>query len=173
MEITRAFAILAPVSELYLLSGLEAIAAQLADDATAGQPKLALGSMAFETFRKADELRNGKLVEVLIYASDSQEDQPLNPEVSWRARYLAHVPSRNGRYPGKSMFRPKATTTERPTWAIYWEIQDLEKLKTPVAIASFQELGKKTPFKSRSVPDPVLIEYPFAAFVTQSRSAKG
>ncbi|MBD2123251.1 hypothetical protein [Trichocoleus sp. FACHB-262] len=174
METTRTFAILAPVPEIHLLSGLEAIAAQLnLDEVTSeGLPKVAFGSMAFEVIRKADELRKERAVEVLIYASEAQGDQPLNPEVWWRARYIGHVPSRNGRYPGKSMFRPQSTAGARPTWAIYWEVQELEKLKAPIAIASLQGLGQKAPLKGRFVPeDPVLIEYPFAAFVAISRQA--
>jgi hypothetical protein len=172
METTRKFAILAPVPEIHLISGLEAIADQLnSDDITSlGLPKVAFGSMAFEILRKADELRKERAVEVLIYASDAKGDQPLNSEVSWRARYIGHVPSRNGRYPGKSLFRPKAAATERPVWAVYWEVQELEKLKTPIPIASLQGLGQKANCKPRFVPEgPVLIEYPFAAFSGTSR----
>jgi hypothetical protein len=172
MEITRTFAMLAPVPEQHLISGLEAIAAQLnlEDDTHSGLPKVAFGSMAFETLRKADELRKDRRVEVLIYASDAKGDQPLNPEVRWRARYIGHLPSRNGRYPGKPQFRPKTTATDRPIWAVYWEVQELEKLKLPIPIASLQALGQKTPYKSRFIPEgPVLIEYPFAAFLALSK----
>jgi hypothetical protein len=109
METTRKFAILAPVPEIQLISGLEAIAAQVdSDDITSlGLPKVAFGSMAFEILRKADELRKERTVEVLIYASDAEGDRPLNSEVGWRARYIGHLPSRSGRYPGKSLFRPR------------------------------------------------------------------
>ena len=166
MDTTRKFAILAPVPEIHLVSGLEAIAAQVDSDdiASLGLPKVAFGSMAFEILRKADELRKEQSVEVLIYASDAQGDRPLNTEACWRARYIGHLPSRNGRYPGKPLFRPKAAT-EKPIWAVYWEVQELEKLKTPIPIASLQALGQKANCKPRFVPEgPVLIEYPFAAF---------
>ncbi|HEY9636269.1 MAG TPA: hypothetical protein V6D14_22885 [Coleofasciculaceae cyanobacterium] len=172
MDITRKFAILAPVPEAHLISGLEAITDQANSDDITSQalPKVAFGSMAFEILRKADELRKERAIEVLIYASDSKEDQPLNSEVSWRARYIGHLPSRSGRYPGKAQFRPKAAATERPIWAVYWEVQELEKLKTPVPIASLQVLGQKANCKPRFVPEgPVLIEYPFAAFSAISR----
>jgi hypothetical protein len=171
VETTRSFAILAPVPEMHLISGLDTIAAQLnSDDVTSQElPKVAFGSMAFEVLRKADELRKGRSVEMLIYATEAKGDQPLNPEVQWRARYIGHLPSRNGRYPGKAAFRPKTTATERPVWAIYWEVQELQQLKTPVPIAALQELGKKTNCKPRFVPeDPLLIEYPFAAFLAMS-----
>ena len=172
METTRKFAILAPVPEIQLISGLEAITDQANSEDITSQalPKVAFGSMAFEILRKADELRKERAIEVLIYASDSKEDQPLNSEVSWRARYIGHLPSRSGRYPGKSLFRPKAAATEKPIWAVYWEVQELEKLKTPIPIATLQVLGQKTNCKSRFVPEgPVLIEYPFAAFSAISR----
>ena len=173
METTRTFAILAPVPESHLVSGLETIAAQLSSDdvSSQGLPKVAFGSMGFEVLRKADELRKERLVEVLIYATDAKGDQPLNPEVWWRARYIGHVPSRNGRYPGKSQFRPAAAAADRPIWAIYWEVQELQKLKKPVPIATLQGLKQKVNLKPRFVPEePVLIEYPFAAFLAMSRS---
>jgi hypothetical protein len=172
MQTTRKFAILAPVPEVHLISGLEAIAAQVdSEDITSeALPKVAFGSMAFEILRKADELRKQQAVEVLIYGSEPKGDQPLNSEARWRARYIGHLPSRNGRYPGKSQFRPKSAATERPIWAVYWEVQELEKLKTPIPIASLQGLGQKANCKPRFVPeDPVLIEYPFAAFSAMSR----
>lgn len=172
METTRKFAILAPVPEIHLISGLEAITAQENSDDTTnvGLPKVAFGSMAFEILRKADELRKEQAVEVLIYAVDAEGDQPLNSEVRWRGRYIGHLPSRSGRYPGKRQFRPEAAATEKPIWAVYWEIERLEKLKNPIPIASLQVLGQKANCKSRFVPEaPVLIEYPFAAFLAISR----
>ncbi|HEY9606599.1 MAG TPA: hypothetical protein V6C85_33630 [Allocoleopsis sp.] len=172
METTRKFAILASVPEAYLVSGLEAIAAQVdsEDLESVALPKVAFGSMAFELLRKADELRKEQSVEVLIYASEPKGDRPLNSEVRWRGRYIGHLPSRNGRYPGKPLFRPKAAATERPIWAVYWEVQELEQLKSPIPIASLQGLGQKANCKPRFVPEePILIEYPFAALAGLSR----
>jgi hypothetical protein len=170
METIRTFAVLASIPEPHLFAGLDAIAAQLDSDDISTQtlPKVAFGSMAFDVLRKADELRKGQAVEVLIYATDSEEDQPINPEACWRARYIGHLPSRNGRYPGKAQFRPKVA--EKPVWAIYWEVQGLEKLKSPVAIAALQGLGQKANLKSRFIPESaVLIEYPFAALLANAR----
>ncbi|BAY07718.1 hypothetical protein [Calothrix sp. NIES-2098] len=158
MAKTTSFAILAPVPEMHLLSALETMEkldSELSDETI----KVAFGSMAFEVFRKADELRAGKEVEVLIYASDCI-DQPLNSEASWQGLYIGHTNSRNGRYPGKSKFRPASTATDKPTWAIFWELQELKRLKTPIAIASLKALGKKTNYTSRFIPEgPLLIEY--------------
>lgn len=158
MAKTTSFAILASVPEMHLLSALdtmEKLENELSDEII----KVAFGSMAFEVFRKADELRGEKTVEVLIYASD-RADQPLNSEVSWGGLYIGHANSRNGRYSGKSKFLPPSTTADKPRWAVFWEIQELTKLKTPIAIAAFKPLGKKTNLVSRFVPEePMLIEY--------------
>jgi hypothetical protein len=163
MEKTHAFALLAPVPEMHLVSGLEAIAAQLdsEDLSPAHVPKVAFGSMDFEVFGEVEKLRGGKVIEVLIYASQAQGEQPLNPEVTWRGLYVGYVASRRGRYPGKSMYRPPSTVTDPPTWAVFWEVQELESLKKPIPIGHLCGKNKKTSYPARFIPDaPVLIEYP-------------
>jgi hypothetical protein len=163
MQKTRAFAILAPVPEMHLVSGLEAIVAQFESEDLPPDhlPKVAFGSMDFEVFGEVEKLRSGKAIEVLIYASHAKGDQPLNPEVTWRGLYTGYVASRRGRYPGKSIYRPKSTATDSPTWAVFWEVQELEQLKTPIPIGSLRAKSKKTNYQSRFIPEvPVLIEYP-------------
>ena len=163
MKKTNAFAILAPVPEMHLISGLEAIAAQLdSEDLPPDMsPKVAFGSMDFELFNEADRLRGDRAIEVFIYASHAKTDQPLNPEVTWRGRYQGFVLSRRGRYPGKAIFRPKSTATDKPVWAVFWEIQDLERFKTPIAIGSLRGMNKKANYPPRFLPEgSVLIEYP-------------
>jgi len=159
MAKTTSFAILAPVPEMHLLSALETMD-KLENELSDETIKVAFGSMAFEVFRKADELRGEKTVEVLIYASESDIDQPLNSEASWRGLYIGHANSRNGRYAGKSKFRPPSTASDKPRWAVFWEVQELTRLTTPIAIASLKALGKKSNFVSRLIPEePMLIEY--------------
>lgn len=163
MQKTHAFAILAPVPELHLISGLEAIAAQLdSDNLSPDQlPKVAFGSMDFELFAEVEKLRAGKAIEVLIYASQAKGDQPLNPEVTWRGLYVGYVPSRRGRYPGKAIHRPQSTATDSPTWAGFWEVQELERLKTALPIGNLRGKNKKTNFQARFIPEgAVLIEFP-------------
>lgn len=163
MQKTRAFAMLAPVPEIHLISGLEAIAAQLDSDELPPDhlPKVAFGSMDFELFGEADKLRNGKAIEVLIYATDSKGEQPLNPEVTWRGLYVSYVGSRRGRYPGKMIFRPASTAADAPVWAVFWEVQELEQLKTPIPIGRLRGKNKKANYPPRFMPEgPVLIEYP-------------
>lgn len=166
MEKTKAFAILDSVPEMHLTSGLEAIAAQLdADDLPPDQlPKVAFGSMDFELFGEIEKLRNGKAIEVFIHAADAKGDQPLNPEVTWRGWYVGYVASRRGRYPGKSIYRPASAATDRPTWAIFWEVQELELLKQPIPIGQLRARGKKTNLQARFIPDnAALIDYPAIA----------
>ncbi|MBE9013697.1 hypothetical protein IQ250_26260, partial [Pseudanabaenaceae cyanobacterium LEGE 13415] len=105
MQKTRAFALLAPVPEIHLISGLEAIAAQLDSDESSSDdtPKVAFGTMDFELFAEVEKARSGKAIEVLIYASHAKGDQPLNPEVTWRGLYVGYVGLRRGRYPGKAI----------------------------------------------------------------------
>jgi hypothetical protein len=161
MRSTLDFALLAPIPEVHLISGVEAIAAQLDAENNDEKPKVVFGSMAFEVFRQADELRRGSPVNAFIYASDSKEDQPLNPEVSWRAVYVQQVPSRNGRYRGNPLCRPSSTLTDKAIWAIYWEVVDLERLKNPIPIGNLRGLKQKSDFKPRFIPEgPVLIDYP-------------
>ncbi|MCU0549309.1 MAG: hypothetical protein MUC48_08175 [Leptolyngbya sp. Prado105] len=163
MQKTQAFAILAPVPEMHLISGLEAIAAQLDwDDLPADHvPKVAFGTMAFELFAEVEALRAGKAIEVLIYASHAKGEQPLNPEATWRGLYVGYVGSRRGRYPGKAIYRPKSTITDSPTWAGFWEVQELERLKTTIPIGNLRGKNKKTHYQARFIPEgPVLIEFP-------------
>lgn len=163
MQKTRAFAILAPVPEMHLISGLEAIAAQLdSEDLPPDHlPKVAFGSMEFELFAEIEKLRNGQAIEVFIYASHSKTEQPLNSEATWRGLYIGYVGSRRGRYPGKAIFRPQSTATDSPVWAIFWEMQELEQLKTPIPIGNLRGKNKKTNYQPRFIPEaPVLIEYP-------------
>lgn len=165
MQKSHAFAILASVPEMHLLSGLEAITAQLDSDELPPNhsPKVAFGSMDFEVFAEIEKLRNGKAIEVFIYASDAQGDQPLNPEVTWRAAYVGYVGSRRGRYPGKAIFRPQSTAMDSPTWAVFWEIEELAQLKPAIPIGNLRGKNKKANYQPRFIPEsPVLIEYPKA-----------
>ncbi|OKH33171.1 hypothetical protein NIES2119_24235 [[Phormidium ambiguum] IAM M-71] len=157
MNKTQAFAILAPVPERHLISGKETIAKLIEE--SSDQIKVAFSSMDFEVFRKADELRGDKALDVFIYASHSA-DQSLKTFVTWRGLYTGFINSRNGRYPGSKKFCPPSTLTDRPTWAVFWEVQELEPLEKPIVIASLKGLGKKTNFTSRFTPEgPLLIEY--------------
>ncbi|MEM6256170.1 MAG: hypothetical protein AAF821_24920 [Cyanobacteria bacterium P01_D01_bin.156] len=157
---TKNFAILAPVPEHHLFSGLDTITQQLDDEALDTHPIVALGSNAFEVFGQADALRKERLADVYIYASHA-DNPPLNPQATWKATYIKQVHSRRGRYPGKAIHRPESTTNDKPNWAVFWLLKDLEKLKKPLAIGNLKAFGKKSNYPPRFLPEgPVLIEHP-------------
>jgi len=163
---THTFAILAPVPEIHLLSAMENIA-RLKNELSDELIKTAFGSKDFELFRKVDELRGDQSIEVFIYASHSNADQPLNSQASWHGLYIGHVQSHHGRYPGNPKFRPPSTNTDKPDWAIFWEVQELkpldplDPLDPPIKIGSLRGLDKKQCYKPRFIPEgPLLIEYP-------------
>ena len=76
---------------------------------------------------------NYQAVDVFIYASHAA-NQFLRSEATWHGRYIGHVNSRNGRYPGNKQYRPQSTNTDKPLWAVFWEVEDLQVLKSPRAI---------------------------------------
>lgn len=160
MDITKAFAILAPVPEIHLKSGLEALAQQIEQEII--PPFVAYGSMDFEVFGEVEKLRNGKAVEVLIYAAEQEGDRPLNPEVMWKALYVGcDRASGGGKYRGKAVHRPASTAGER-AWGIFWKVTQIEVFKSGLPIGKLQTYKTRKPYPSRFVPEgPVLIDYPY------------
>lgn len=152
MSITRAFALLAPVPEIHLISGKEVCAQQ---------GKVAFGSRDFELFRKLDTARGKDDINVFIYASMPQES--IGAMVSWQGVYVGHVEARrNGTHPAGARFRPiTAYETDQPSsWVIYWEVRDLEEIE-PFPIKSLRGFDKKAYYAPHFVPErPLLIEYP-------------
>lgn len=156
MGITKAFAILVPVPEVHLVSGLETCESE---------GKVAFGSDAWELFRQVDEMRKGQAVEVFIYPSHSDSDKPLQMSAAWHGIYVGHIPSRRGRYPGDKRFRPASTQTDRPNWAVFWEIESLSEvpLSEQLQLGDFRMLvtNKRSNGDRRHLPHgPVLIQYP-------------
>lgn len=152
------FAILAPIPEAYLLASREAIAAQL--DAEISDPSIVLGCNEFEVLGEAQQKRDDKTVTIFIYASDPAETT-LNLSVTWQANYKGVSHSRRGRYTGNKLRRPPLSISPKDAWAVYWELTDLEPMKTPLALERFCPLGKKKNLGPRSAPKgPILVEYP-------------
>jgi hypothetical protein len=152
MSITRAFALLAPVPEIHLISGQEVCAQQ---------GKVAFGSRVFELFRKLDTARGKDEIDVFIYASLPEES--IGAMVSWQAVYVGHVEARrNGTHPAGAKLRPTtAYETDKPnSWVIYWEVRDLQPID-PFPIKSLRAFDKKAYYTPHFVPEtPLLIEYP-------------
>jgi len=117
------FAILAPVPEEHLASGL---------DVAAEQGFVAFGSMKWELFRKVDDACGGVPVPVLIYQSNEDEPGKESFVVSWFAWYTGHVEGKAGAHPDGMKFRPP-TTSKYPSdnqghWAVFWHVRGLRKL---------------------------------------------
>lgn len=152
--VTKEFAILAPVPEIHLISGLETCEKE---------GKVAFGSDAWELFREVDEMRKGSEVEVFIYPSHLDSDKPLLMSAAWHGIYVGQMLSRRGRYPGDKRFRPESTQSDRPNWAIFWEMENLCELPATerIPIPSFVSASKKITGDRRSLPHgPMLVKYP-------------
>lgn len=146
-------AMLAPVPELHLRSGLETINAE---------GKVAFGSSAWETFRDLDKLRNGHGVHVYIYASHSEKYGA--PKIRWKARYIGHVSSIGGAHPDGMKYRPATTANNfadnASHWAIFWEIEQLTQLSRAEAIpiSAFNSFASDKPYVSSFIPHgPTLV----------------
>lgn len=149
-------ALLAPVPLEHLKSGA-AICTQ--------HGKLAFGSMAWEVFRKLDELRADARVHTYLYASHTNATPIL--QVSWHAFYIGHVESVGGTHPNGMKFRPPTTAKYLDdnigTWAIFWEVEDLNELSQDhrIWISQLRGLDKKKHFAQDFIPEgPILIECP-------------
>jgi hypothetical protein len=161
METSRNLAVLFSVPESFLLSGLECIAAQHQQDVYPAF--LIYGTMEFEAFAAVEKARNGKALEMFIYAADAAGDRPLNPEVTWKGIYLGvEAATGGGRYRGKPIHRPAITLGDRKPSALFWKVSDLKKQVAGMPIGRMQALTKKTLLPDRYLPEkPTLIEYPF------------
>ena len=115
------FALLAPVPLEHLENGV---------DICRREGKVAFGSRAWEVFRELDTLRDGKPLSAYIYASKSDADGP--PTVTWHAKYIGHVESKNGAHPEGMRFRSPSTgnyeNDNKGWWAVFWEVASLELL---------------------------------------------
>jgi hypothetical protein len=158
-EITQTaahIALLAPVPLEHLLDG---------ETTAKTEGKVAFGSRKWDTFRQLDALREGMPVDVYIYAS--HPDGQWDYDVSWRARYIQHVESTMGAHPDGMKYRP-ASTGKYPNdnsghWAVFWEVEDLERLpkEQRIVLAALTGFGKKKSYGHAFSPEgPLLIEHP-------------
>jgi hypothetical protein len=132
--------LLAPVPEEHLRSGL--ITLQQVD-------KVAFGSRAWEVFRKLDSLiEPAKKCEALVYASDASI-VTSSPMVTWRATYVGHTESVNGRHRDGMKYRPESTGAytrdNQGHWAIFWEVEDLCPMEKSEYLPIAELLGYDQP----------------------------
>lgn len=149
-------ALLAPVPLEHLLDG--AIVCQ-------EQGRVAFGSRAWEVFRKLDELRGEKPVDVYIYASHSPG--PPSFTISWHGRYVGHVEGDNGTHPEGMRLRPPSTAKyiedNLGHWAVFWEVGELRELspKECIRTGDFCGFDKRKQYKRNFVPEgPIIVEHP-------------
>jgi len=127
--------------------------------------RIAFGSRAWEVFRKLDDLRGGKPVDVYIYASHSPG--PPSFEISWHGRYIGHVESINGAHPEGMRFRPPSTgkypDDNLGHWAVFWEVEELRELSPEECIRTGEFCGfdKRNKYKRNFIPEgPIIVEHP-------------
>jgi len=117
------FAILAPVPEEHLVSGM-VVAAETGF--------VAYGTRKWELLREVDNRREGDPVPVLIYPS--HEDVPARDTfvVTWFGWYTGHVDSKNGAHPQGMTHRPETTAQyaadNKGLWAAFWHVESLRRL---------------------------------------------
>ena len=124
--------------------------------------ELALGSRAWEVFRRLDEIRAGRPVRVWIYASHDPERLSV-ASVTWTARYLRTIESRGGGHPESERYRSPLARPEDDLghWAVYWHVDGLRELAPTERrpMANMQGFGQPRPYGHPFEPEgPILIE---------------
>jgi hypothetical protein len=156
MDARTTVALLAPVPEEHLISGLEACAEH---------GRVSFGSRDFLVFQKLDEILQKEPCEVLIYAS--WPIIPLNgpPKVTWRAKYRSSIDARSDGSPPKGVIRPSSTEKypgdNKGHWGIYWEVFEIERLSKEdrIPVSLLKGIGSATTYKTTFIPErPLIIE---------------
>lgn len=149
-------ALLAPVPEEHLISGMEVCRRE---------GRVAFGSRAWEVFARLDHILAGRPCDCLIYASDSAT--PIAPPTAtWRASYIDHVESRGGAHPQGMAYRPMSTekygADNKGHWAVFWHVTDLQPIPTDdrIKISSLRGFEKPQHYLKNFIPEgPLLIEW--------------
>jgi hypothetical protein len=145
MKTASDFALLAPVPLVHLESAQEL------------KGPVAFGSRAYDCFAQVKTLRGNDDVDVYLYASHP-EGRDLT--VRWHARYIGFVPAVKGLHPNPER-RPLSSESDTADSLLFWEIEDLELLKSPIAIGTLQGLKNKKPYGTSFPPHgPILIKHP-------------
>jgi hypothetical protein len=124
--------------------------------------RVAFGSRASGVFRELDECRIGLPVSVYIYASG--EPGSAFPEVLWVGRYVGQVEGKNGTHPDGMKHRPRSTgkypTDNKGNWAIFWELDQILRLKPEErrSMNSFTGYKSGKAYKKHFIPrGPMLV----------------
>ena len=124
--------------------------------------ELALGSRAWEVFRRLDAIRTDHAVRVWIYASHNP-DQPSPASATWTAYYVRCVDSMGGAHPDSEHFRSPIARPEDGLayWAIYWHVEGLRQLEASEyqPVSQMRGLDQRKPYGRPFEPEgPILIE---------------
>jgi hypothetical protein len=150
------FAILAPVPEEHLVSGLQTIAAE---------GKVAFGTRKWELFRKIDGMRDGARVAVLIYPSHLDGEGKGTFVVSWFGWYAGSVEGVKGAHPDGMKYRPASTAAyqldNQGSWATFWHVNGLRQLPAAKRLSIGRIEGYKGGWRKNAPPrGPELVTLP-------------
>ena len=145
-------ALLAPVHEQHLISGLET------SDATGF---VAFGTNAALTFLEFRSLVDeAHQADILFYASHSQKGGP--PCAAYRGRFAGY----DGADMGKAKIawlkhRPPSTDSDTG-WSGFYLVRNLQRIEQPVLIAALKKCGGRAKLAKTFVPiGPLIIDTPF------------
>ena len=158
MKSSLDFAILAPVPEEHLESGLEVVE---------NEDFVAYGSQQWELFPQVDKLRSDEPVPVLIYPSYEEDKASVSYVIKWVGWYVGHVRSDMGRHPEGMKHRPETALNYAADisgyWAVFWHVAKLRKLEEEeyCAISSLQSEKTGKYWKAGSAPrGPEIVHRP-------------
>ncbi len=139
MDDSVSFAILAPIPDEHLVSGVPVV-----DD----HGYVAYGSNKWELFVEIDKLRGDQKVPVLIYPSDEDGTGKMDYVIKWTGMYCGHEHSEGGTHPEGMKHRPESTMQYAGDisgfWAIFWHVAELKKLNE----ADYQPISSLLSYKS-------------------------
>jgi hypothetical protein len=143
-------ALLAPVPEEHLLSGLGRCRAE---------GFVAFGTDAGMVFSELKLLVDQEHpADILFYASRTSN----SGLVTFRGRFIDYDGAVSGKAkPGWAKYRP-ASTDKDTNWSSFYLVREMHLLEKPLPIASLRKRGNKGKFKSTFIPlGPIIIDTPF------------
>lgn len=104
---------------------------------------VAFGSRKFELFRQIDALRQNLPVPVFLYAShDYESARASSSVVTWRGMFIGSEETQTGAHSLGMEHRPETTAAyandNAGHWAVFWHVQEILPLATPVPISRFR-----------------------------------
>ena len=143
---SQTVSLMAPVPSFHLDSGLETLQEE---------GGVLFASNAFSVFHQLESTRKGQSVTVWIYESH----QNSKAVIKWKGTYVGYVSSDDrGQMKLMKRLRPKSTKNDGHT-AVYWQLNQLEKLEEPISVTKSFGFRNRKSFKSNYIPQgPTIIE---------------